>query len=295
MRLAGLFAAAAAAALATNAWAGCELRVQPSSDNWRIEGYDPFEGKPAVGQFDATFINTGDAPCVGELQTDLRGERYGLTIAGKGDKIPYALIDETTQSDLTPRTGKSAKKVGGAPITIPAGGRELRRFTVVAEPENVPGAGDYGQTVFLSVETDRGLPLSERPVTLALNVASTAVMGLKGSFTPTVSGGLVQLGELAEGQVHLPLHLYVKSTGSYRVTVASANLGKLRLGSSNWTVGYNLAVGEQAIDLEQGGQLQVTSSKAQNDQYPLTIQIQGVKGKRAGAYSDTVTFTVAAI
>jgi hypothetical protein len=37
------------------------------------------------------------------------------------------------------------------------------------------------------------------------------------------------------------------------------------------------------------------AAQARNDDYPLTVRIGDTSGKRAGDYSDTLTFTVAAI
>ncbi|HUH23761.1 MAG TPA: hypothetical protein VLZ51_06840, partial [Brevundimonas sp.] len=69
----------------------------------------------------------------------------------------------------------------------------------------------------------------------------------------------------------------------------------LRQGATAWYVDYNLKVGAQNINLQGVDTINVVSNTARKDDYPLTVGIGDVSGKRAGEYSDTLTFTVAAI
>jgi spore coat protein U-like protein len=100
---------------------------------------------------------------------------------------------------------------------------------------------------------------------------------------------------LQEGPIDLPLQLYVKSTSAYRVTVSSTNQGRLRLAGTDWAIGYQLSVGSKTMDLNKVDQIQVTRSGAHDDNYHLGVDVREVANKRAGVYSDTLTFTVAAI
>jgi hypothetical protein len=291
-----LLAASAALLLSSQARAeSCALAIQPVNTNWQIANYDPFGEAAAQQAFDVTFVNNGKVACQGQVQVELRGERYGLTAVGSARAITYSLIDADSQVDLTPRAGVSAKRVNSRPLSIEPGKRELRRFVLAADPGDLPASGDYAQSVVITVLDSNGMPLSKYPVTLSMRVAATAVMGLKGSFTATSGGGLVKLGQLREGPIELPLQLYVKSTSAYRVTVSSINQGRLRLAGTDWAIRYQLSVGSKAMDLNKPDHIQVTQGGAHDDNYRLGVDIRDVANKRAGAYSDTLTFTVAAI
>jgi hypothetical protein len=297
MRAISLLAAVGAALLlCAQAHAeSCALAIQPASTNWQIANYDPFGDAAAQQGFDVTFINNGKVACQGQVQVELRGERYGLAAVGSERTMAYSLIDADSQVDLTPRAGASAKRVDSRPVSIEPGKREQRRFVLAADPGDLPASGDYSQSVMIIVLDSNGMPLSKYPVTLSMHVAATAVMGLRGSFTPTGGGGLVKLGQLQEGPIDLPLQLYVKSTSAYRVTVSSTNQGRLRLAGTDWAIGYQLSVGSKTMDLNKVDQIQVTRSGAHDDNYHLGVDVREVANKRAGVYSDTLTFTVAAI
>ena len=49
------------------------------------------------------------------------------------------------------------------------------------------------------------------------------------------------------------------------------------------------------MDLARGARFEVVSQNARVDDYALTIDVGSIAGKRAGDYSDTLTFTVAAL
>ena len=132
-------------------------------------------------------------------------------------------------------------------------------------------------------------------MTLVLDLAAAAAIGLKGEFSRPNGTPVIDLGELTEGPRPLNTALYVHSTGGYRVSVTSANRGRLRQGATAWYVDYNLKVGAQDINLQRTDTINVVSQTARRDDYPLTVRIGDVSGKRAGEYSDTLTFTVAAI
>src|SRR5690606_8697164 len=58
---------------------------------------------------------------------------------------------------------------------------------------------------------------------------------------------------------------------------------------------YGLQMGSRQVNLTAPYSFDVASAQARNDDYPLTVRIGDTSGKRAGDYSDTLTFTVAAI
>ncbi|PZU57708.1 MAG: hypothetical protein DI552_07880, partial [Brevundimonas sp.] len=168
-------------------------------------------------------------------------------------------------------------------------------FSFTAAPSETLSAGLYSQNAFISLETPEGQTLAEKPVTLSIEVPSAAVMGLKGEFRRTGGTATIDLGELTQGVRPLRTTLYVLSTAGYSVSVSSENRGRLRQGASEWYVPYALALGDRDMDLGRGGRLDVVSRRARLDDYPLTISVGSVAGKRAGDYSDILTFTVAAL
>ncbi|MBD3837461.1 hypothetical protein [Brevundimonas sp.] len=299
VRTAVLMTAAAAATLIGAAPAlaqsqGCRLSVESGADNWAMR-YDPFDQDVAVQEFDVAVVNQGDAPCTAVSRVELRGEQFGLTHDAGGQRMAYALVDERGGADVTPRAGQSARRIGVRPLKLAAGERGLMRFSFTAAPSETLSAGLYSQNAFISLETPEGQTLAEKPVTLSIEVPSAAVMGLKGEFRRTGGTATIDLGELTQGVRQLRTTLYVLSTAGYSVSVSSENRGRLRQGASEWYVPYALALGDRDMDLGRGGRLDVVSRRARLDDYPLTISVGPTAGKRAGDYSDILTFTVAAL
>lgn len=292
------FAAAAAATLlamtAGAAQAACELSIEPASTQW-IVPYDPFTDDAAVRQFDVAMVNLGDSDCRGSIHIDLNGELFGLAQAGRSGRVLYSLVDEGSGTDVTPRAGQNPRGLNARPVRLSPGERGLFRFSLVAAPGELLSRGTYTQTAILSVRDPRDMPLDEQPLVLGIEVASAAVMGLSGEFRRSARGAVIDLGELTPGPKPLAASLYVHSTGGYIVSISSANRGRLRLGSTEWYLNYSLGVGDRAANLASSDSFSVVSNDAREDNYPLSVSIGEVSGKRAGAYSDVVTFTVAAM
>ncbi len=284
----------AAVASTSQAHADCRLTIEPGQDQWTIR-HDPFAQDAAQRQFDVALFNQGDSPCEGRIQIDLRGEQYGLAKAGEAGRIAYALIDERGGADVTPRSGRDARRLNARPVTLGPGERSLIRFTFVPDTGDRLSAGAYVQDAFISVEDAMGASMAERPVTLSLNVASAALMGLKGQFQRSNGMARIDLGDLQSGARSLRTSLFVLSTGGYSVSVTSDNGGRLRLGSSDWYVDYVLGLDNHVMDLTSGATLTKPSRRAQADDYDLSVDIGSVAGKRAGEYTDVLTFTVAAL
>ena len=124
---------------------------------------------------------------------------------------------------------------------------------------------------------------------------STALIGLKGQFERSNGMARIDLGELQPGPRSLRTSLYVLSTAGYSVSITSDNAGQLRLGQSDWYVDYSLGLDNKRFDLTTVATVTQPSRRARADDYDLSVDIGSVEGKRAGEYSDTLTFTVAAL
>ncbi len=289
---AGLMAGTGTASAQTQA--GCRLAFEAGADQWLIQ-YDPLAQDVAERHFDVAVVNHGDRACGGAVRVELRGEQFGLGQPGDAQRLPYVIVDERGGVDVTPRAGQSARRVGARSLDLAPGERGLLRFSFAASPTGLLSSGLHSQNAFITLEGEGGLSLSEKPVTLGIQVASAALMGLKGEFSRRGGLATIDLGELTEGRRPLATTLYVLSTGGYSVAVNSANGGRLRQGSSEWYVSYGLALGDRAMDLASGDRFEIVSRRPRVDDYRLTINVGSVAGKRAGDYSDTLTFTVAAI
>lgn len=292
---AAVVAGAACLGTAGAAQAACNLAIQQGQGQWVIR-YNPFEDDSAQHQFDLAMVNNGNSSCNGDIFLRVRGEVFGLTRVGTSDRVLYAVLDQRNGQDVTPRSGESPTALRGRPeVQLTSGERGLERFSFLAVPQDGLSQGLYAQTVYLGVRSRNGEVLAETPITLALDVEAAAVMGLKGEFQRVRGAAMIELGELVEGVKPLNTSLYVRSTGGYRVSVTSLNQGRLRQAGTDWYVDYGLKLGARDIALGGAQSFDVSPSRARNDDYPLTVRIGDVAGKLAGAYSDTLTFTVAAI
>lgn len=276
------------------AQAKCALTIESPLEQWTIR-YNPLEDDVAQRQFDISLVNNGGTLCNGNIIAFLQNEPYGLRGAAGAPAVRYALVDETYGGvNITPVTGQRPRR-RGASVSVKQGERMPARLTFAAFPEVATAQGRYSQVVQLFLQQDNGQVHAVKPVTLVLDLAAAAAIGLKGEFSRPNGTPIIDLGELTEGARPLNTALYVHSTGGYRVSVTSANRGRLRQGATAWYVDYNLKVGAQDINLQRTDTINVVSQTARRDDYPLTVRIGDVSGKRAGEYSDTLTFTVAAI
>lgn len=276
-----------------SAQAKCDLTLDPGVDQWIIR-YNPLEDDAAVRDFDLALVNTGKTPCNGRFSVSLRGEPFGLGAPGTSVRVPYAMRDQQSGADITPRSGVSGTVTGGQ-IHVPKEGREMARIGVaVRPPANLP-YGRYTQIAYIALQAANGEIHAERPVTLVLELAPATIIGLKGEFTRQNGIPTISLGDLTQGTRALNTSVYVHSTAGYRVSVTSQNLGRLRQAGTNWYIDYGLQLGSRQVNLTAPYSFDVVSAQARNDDYPLTVQIGDTTGKRAGDYSDILTFTVAAI
>lgn len=296
----GVFFATAATAMALSfmsvgaARAECRLTLTATHDNWVIR-FDPYNQDMALSEFDLLLTNEGSEACIGTITTDSLGEPFGLMRAEDGTRIHYSLSEERSGTDVTPRTGISARRVGNPAISVGPGGRELVRFSLLVSPDAPLGDGEYTQSLSIGVASTDGLPLADKLVRVGVEVPAVAVMGLKGAVQRTSNGARIDLGELSEGRRALGASLYVLSTRGYVIGVSSDNRGQLRFGDTEWMIPYSLNLGGHDINLATGGEVRITSRRPRADDYGLSIVIGNMAHRRAGEYADTVRFSIAPI
>ncbi|MGH7020763.1 MAG: hypothetical protein ACREEY_12825, partial [Brevundimonas sp.] len=182
------FAAAAALGLLAlipsqaSAQAKCVLSIEPALEQWTIR-YNPLEDDVAQRQFDISLVNNGTTPCNGNIIAFLQNESFGLRGPAGAPVVRYALIDDTYGGvNITPVTGQSPRRRGTS-VSVKAGARMPARLTFTALPDATAAQGRYAQVVQLFLQQDNGQVHAVRPVTLALEVAAAASIGLKGEFS----------------------------------------------------------------------------------------------------------------
>jgi len=282
------------AAAPSAAHAACVLSIEPAQDELLIR-HNVLEPGAAYGTIELNIVNRGDSECIGQLGASLRGEQYGFRSGSSAPSILYQLVDEKSRSDITPRTGRNLDRAGGRMLHLAPGERSLEVISVTALPDEATSQGRYVQSLDLTVTDASGMSLAAAPLTLGLDIVSAALIGVKGEVSRVRGGLSVDLGELEPGERKLPVTLYVVSTGAYRVSVSSLNLGRLKHVGSQWYVSYRMWLGGQNLDLSALDGFDVTSDRWHFDDYPVRIEIGETEGKRAGNYSDRVMLTVAAL
>ncbi len=290
MVLPAAFAGAAQAAVPGQ---GCHLRIETATANWVVEGYDPF-GTDVAPQatFDVTFVNDGDAPCrfLPRFATD--GSTLGLDNGGTG-KVAYTLLDMSRGTDATPVAGRTARQANSPYLDIAPGGQQLVRYELKVDPNAIPGDGRFTQRLFLTAD-DNDRDIASKLLTVGINVRPTAVMALAGQFKRSNGQADVDLGELRQGMIALPLQLHVLSTRAYDLQFVSRNGGKLQLASSSqWSIPYSLLVDDRKADIISGTALSSSPiNLVRLDSLPIAFDIGSVDNMRAGTYSDLITISV---
>lgn len=291
-----IYAAALCAAVfaPAAAQAACMLSIEPSQDQLVIR-HNPLEASAVQGQIEINVVNRGDSECIGTLNASLRGEQFGLRSNTDTQVIPYQLVDEKSRNDITPLAGRSLQHQGGRAIRLMPGERSLELVSIAALTDDAVSQGRYTQSLDLTILGADGMILGTRPLTLGVDIVPAALIGVKGQLSRARGASSIDLGELEPGTKALPLTLYVISTGGYRVSVSSENQGRLKHEGAEWYVDYRLRLGRYDLDLRSPDSFEIVSNRARFDNYPVRIEIGETAGKRAGGYTDTVTFTVAAL
>lgn len=299
------FLTVAAALTATSAFAqanpasapmqtDCLIRMTAAPAAWMLRGYDPFGGETPQATFNITFVNDGGSECRFAPSFELTQQPFGMS-KGTGKPIGYALLNLTDSLDVTPRAGRSLRTASQRELVLAPNGSKTLLYKLVANPEDVRDAGIFTQDIRIEAQ-DRSLrPLGGTQIVVGLEVLPSARIGLSGTYSMSGGHAVVDLGELSPGPVPALLHLRVSSTGQYDLQVTSTNAGKLRLGASDWTVPYSVAIGGNAVNLSGAERLSgPTGSGYRRDSLPIQFVIGDTSDRRAGVYSDVISIAVTA-
>ncbi|WP_239016628.1 hypothetical protein [Sphingorhabdus pulchriflava] len=289
-----LLAAQAHAQSPVTSSAQCQLRVTASPASWMINGIDPFSEQIAEGTFSAMIVNEGNADCRFTPVFEMRQPPFGLS-KGTGKPIRYALINLTESLDVTPRAGRSQRNPSGREMVLKP--RESRSilYKLAADLDDIRDSGTFTQDLTLEALDGQFRSLGGAPVVVGMTVLPSARIGLTGAYSMNDGQAVVDLGELRPGVAPVPLQLRVSSTGEYDISVSSANSGKLRLGASDWSIPYSVAIGGNSINLNGASMLAGPGGSGfKRDSLPIQFLIGDVSDKRAGTYSDVISISVTA-
>ncbi|SEH13562.1 hypothetical protein SAMN05428974_0826 [Sphingopyxis sp. YR583] len=299
------FLTVAAALTATSAFAqagpaqapmqtDCLVRMSAAPAAWMLRGYDPFGGETPQATFNITYINGGGSECRFTPSFETNQQTFGLS-KGTGRSIGYALLNLTDSQDVTPRAGRSLRTASQRELVLAPNESKTFLYKLVANPDDVRDSGTFTQDIRIEAQDRRFRSLGGTQIVLGLEVLPSARMGLSGAYSMADGHAVVDLGELRPGVAPVPLHLRVNSTGQYDLQVTSANSGKLRLGASDWTVPYSVAVGGTSVNLSGAGRVSgPTGSGYRRDSLPIQFVIGDTSDRRAGTYSDVISISVTA-
>ena len=288
-------AQAALPAPVTGGTHACSLDIQASpGSTWLVRGYDPFGDTTATGTYSLTFRNQGSETCrfTPVFRLD-RGEAFGLS-SGSGDRLDYVLRDTTRGINVTPQPGRASLIGSRAHVEIAAGGQLTLNYQFAVVDPNIRRDGDYMQNVNVEAEQADLNVITGTSVRLGLEVLPSARIGLAGAYVMNHGQALIDLGDLQQGEANVPLRLRVNSTRGYKLSIASLNRGRLRLGGTGWYVPYALRLGNHGVGLAGDAAVNVPGgSQPQMDVLPFHFEIGDVSDRRAGTYSDVISISIA--
>lgn len=285
---------ASAQPASAGARADCALRIESGATNWIIQGYDPFGTNVPIATYDVVFNNEGGAACAFDPVFVVDQEPFGLALDGRPGRVTYTLLDEFSNSNATPLSGRTIARATQRPVVVQPHSQQLVRFQFAVDEDGLVADGLYSQQVMLVAEQKgRGDVLAARAFVLGVNVLPSAVLGLSGQYRRNGGQALVDLGELSEGIAQVPLKMTVASTRAYRLEFTSKNSGNLRMADAEWSVPYQLMIGDSTLSLASTANYASSGIDPTRDALPMRFVIGSVAGKRAGLYSDLITVSIA--
>lgn len=272
----------------------CRIRIVTAPAAWLIDSYDPFAGHLAEGTYSVTFSNDGGSECAFVPTFELSQPPFGLS-RGTGRPVGYAILDLNDTRDVTPRVGRSMRRATTREIVLRANESKSILYKLVAEPGDAREAGTFTQDLTIEAQDKNFRSLGGAPLVVGLTILPSARIGLAGAYRYNDGQAIVDLGNLRPGLAPVPLQLRVSSTSGYDISMSSANSGRLRLGASEWSIPYHMAIGNDRVNLS--GPLTISGPTAngfRRDSLPIRFIIGDISDKRAGSYSDTVSISVTA-
>lgn len=268
----------------------CNLRIEPTTVQWRLDDVNIFDVDVVQGSFDVQLVNDGNAACQLQFDVDLRGAAFGLTTTG-GKRVSYAISDAALGRDLTPRNGKSNPS-GRRVIVVPPKSTSLQRLDVVVDP-NFQTDGTYAQSLFLQAsKPNSNEVIAEKAVTLLVQAPPTATLSLSGNFTRIGGMADVDLGNLEEFDRSPSLVMHIKSSRAYKIRASSENGGRLTKSGTGWGIPYVISFDGFSLSPANGVYLSPPSAERRVENMKLGFELAGSTDVAAGRYSDVLTLEI---
>ncbi len=279
---------------------GLSLNLNPGSYNLSVNSF------PTLGvQVQRNNINNG---CNFFITID-----YGSASAASSRQLTNGGFSYDVQ--LYKDSGKSQvlKKIGDANSdsdvlsgTFPEGsGTTSQNFSYFAflDPALYNRFGNYSQNFNVSLysgsltnyrlEDTRTLSLQyTQAKNIDLSLVDTGAAFDRLDTTQTLNFGSLTAGESQS------FDLIVNYNAGFRLTVSSANNGKLKHTALSDTIAYSMSVFGTALSLTSGpmtGPSVTGISPSGGLRLPVNVTIGSVSGKSSGTYRDTVTFSVVSV
>lgn len=272
----------------------CKVRIESGPANWVIEGYDPFGADAPQATYDVTFVNNGHSVCRFQPKFATDGSVLGLSEGGGTARIPYTLQDMTNGVNMTPIAGRTPDLANSPVIEIGPDQQQLVRYELKVDMTTLPGDGRFTQHLFIVADEGAQRDITTKPIVVGIHIRPTALLGLSGAFRRSNGQADVDLGELRQGIVAMPLQLHVRSTRAYELQFQSRNGGKLLLADNGqWAIPYSLIVDDKKADIVSGAGFSPSLANSYRfDNLPIAFDIGSVDNMRAGSYSDLITISV---
>lgn len=272
----------------------CKVRIESGPANWVIEGYDPFGTDAPQATYDVTFVNNGHSICRFQPKFATDGSVLGLAEGGGTARISYTLLDMTNGVNMTPVAGRTPDQANSPVIEIGPDQQQLVRYELKVDVNAIPGDGRFTQRLFIVADEGGQRDITSKPIVVGIHIRPTALLGLSGAFRRSNGQADVDLGELRQGVVALPLQLHVRSTRAYDLQFQSRNGGMLLLAdNAQWAIPYSLIVDDRKAEIVSGAGFSSSPTNSYKaDNLPIAFDIGSVENMRAGTYSDLITISV---
>lgn len=137
--------------------------------------------------------------------------------------------------------------------------------------------------------------LAGSQTTLPLKGKINLLLGI--DITPTAAASTLNLTQSQTGLKVATGHLYSNSSTGFKVTVSSANQGRLKRISGSEYFNYTMKFGTIPVNLSSTTPIEYTYGGILNYSDDISVSYTGLPAANlvAGDYTDTITFTISAL
>ncbi|WP_122465030.1 hypothetical protein [Brevundimonas lutea] len=285
MRIAAIFIALAAAAVASPTLSACPGATVASASPV-LQLYDPFSPSPTQLAFDVVIRNPDAQGCSVDLMLQPDGGVLKL-----GGAIDYGFVQ--------PGGLASGALVGPVTVQVPAKGEQTVSFVAELPVGAVVSPDTYQQRLGLTVSSG-GVPIvTDRAISLSTLVPARSQMSISGVSSPgrgslgmappSIDFKTLETGENAR------VFINVWANTSVQVTLTSDHGGVMQHedGPQLPSVPYSVTIDGEARSLAGPATIgRNPPMSLSGASYPLVVTVGDVSGRYAGRYQDVITVSV---